>query len=131
MDDSPRNSIAGTLFLDTKTGLVQDRTTAWRYPADANGWVLGELTTLDELTWRQKTRAKFEGGFNGLWQNSVPASLLTLARMSFTPTKNYTFGLLTVDYKNNRFDGTLWELYDDNDPAFDPDYTFNYIYSTT
>jgi len=131
IDDSPRNAIAGTLFLDTSTGVLQDRTTAWRYPADANGWVLGELTTLDELTWKQKTRAKFEGGFNGLWQNNLPISLLTIARMSFTPTKNYTFGLLTIDYKNNRYDGTLWELYDDNDPAFDPDYTFKYIYSTT
>ena len=54
-----------------------------------------------------------------------------MVQTTFNPTKNYTFGLLTVDYKNNRFDGTLWELYDDNDPAFDPDYTFNYIYSTT
>jgi len=131
IDDSPRNSIAGCLFLSTFTGLLQDRTIYWRYPADANGWRLGELTTLEELTWRQKTRQKFEGGFTGLWQNSVPASLLTMAIMDFDTSKNYTFGLLTIDYKNNQSSGTLWEIHDTEDAAFDPDYTLTYIYSTT
>ena len=131
IDDSPRNAIKGTLFLSTKTGLLQNRTQFWRYPYDGNGWRLGEITTLDELTWRQKTRAKFDGGYIGLWQNGVPVSLLTLVQMSFTPTKNYTFGLLTIDYKSNQFSGELWELYDENDGIFDPDYEFKYIYSTT
>ena len=37
IDDSPRNTIAGTLFLSTKTGLLQNRTQFWRYPYDGNG----------------------------------------------------------------------------------------------
>lgn len=128
IDDSPRNAIAGTLFMNTMTGLLQDRTKFWRHPQDGiNGWALGELSTLQELTIRQKTRSKLEGGFSGLWQNNTPVSLLTMIQTSFNPTKNYTFGLLKIDYKNNSFDGTIWEIFDSSDPDFDPDYTFNYI----
>jgi len=133
MDDAPRNSIAGCLFLPTKTpdtfwGL-QDRTTYWRYPPDANGWRLGELTTLEELRWRQQTRSKLEGGFIGNYQNSV-ISLLTMVITEFNTSKNYTFGLLTIDYKRNQFSGTLWELYDTEQPELDNDYTLTYKYST-
>lgn len=132
IDDSPRNSIKGTLFLNRLVGNIQDRTHFWRYPSDGNGWRLGERTTLNEITWRQKTRQRFEGGFTGLYQNGAPASLLTMAIFDFDTSKNYTFGLLTVDYKNNRFDGNLWEIYDTEDDAgFDPDYEFKYLYSTT
>ena len=130
IDDSPRNSIAGTLFNSTVTGLLQDKTIYWRYPPDANGWSLGELTTLQDLTWRQKTRSKFEGGFIGNYQNAV-ISLLTVGITDFYPSKNYIFGLLTIDYKRNQFSGTLWELYDSTDVEFLPDYEFKYLYSAT
>lgn len=132
IDDTPRNSIKGTLFLTTKTGLLQNRTRFWRYPPDGNGWTLGEHTTLEELRWRQKTRQKYEGGFTGLWQNGVPVSLLSMAIFDFDTTKNYTFGLLTINYKNNSYNGSLWEIHDtDDDPEFNPDYEFKYLYSTT
>lgn len=131
IDDSPRNSIEGTLFLTTKTDLIQDRTVYWRYPATADGWRLGELATYDELNWRQKTRSKLEGGFIGNYQNSLPISLLTVGITDFSPTKNYIFGLLTIDYKRNQFSGTLWELYDEADELVDADYLLKYLYSTT
>ena len=130
IDDSPRNSIAGTLFLTTKTGVLQDRTTYWRYPPDANGWGLGERTTLDELLWKQKTRSKIESGFVGNYQNSI-ISLLTMAIFEFNHTKNYTFGLLTINYKRNQFSGTLWEIYDSEDAELDNTYTLEYLYSAT
>jgi hypothetical protein len=131
IDDTPRNSIDGTLFLPTKTGLVQDRTTFWRYPPDANGWKLGELTTLEDLIWRKKTRSKLEGGFIGNYQSGIPISLLTVGITDFSPTKNYIFGLLTIDYKRNQFSGTMWELYDNTDTILEDDYEFKYLYSTT
>lgn len=132
IDDSPRNSVDGTLFLTTQTGVLQDRTLYWRYPATADGWRLGELTTLDELMWRQKTRSKLEGGFIGNYQNGLPVSLLTVGITDFNPTKNYIFGLLTIDYKRNQFSGTLWELYDNTDSAeFERSYEFKYLYSST
>lgn len=131
IDDSPRNSIVGTLFLPTFNGLLQSRTTYWRYPPDANGWRLGELTTLEELRWKQRTRLKFEGGFIGNYQNGTVISLLTMVQETFNPTKNYTFGMLSIDYKRNQFSGTLWELYDTDDPELDNTYSYTYIYEAT
>ena len=131
IDDAPRNAISGALFLPTKTGLVQDLTTYWRYPPDATGWRLGERSTLQELTWRQRTRLIYEGGFIGNWQNAKPVSLLTMCQLTFDTSKNYAFGLLSIDYKNNRFSGTLWEIHDTEDGEFNPDYEFKYLYSTT
>ncbi len=131
IDDTARNAIQGTLYLTTKTGLVQDLTTYWRYPPDANGWKLGERSTLQELTWRQRTRLIYEGGFIGNWQNTKPVSLLTMCQLTFDTSKNYAFGLLSIDYRNNRFSGTLWEIHDTEDPEFNPDYEFKYLYSTT
>lgn len=128
IDDSPRNSISGTLFLTTITGLLQDRTIKWRYPPDGNVFRLGQVTTYDELRWRQQTRSKFEGGFIGNYQTTV-ISLLAMVITDFDTTKNYTFGLLTIDYKRNKFSGTLWELYDTEQPELVNTYTFTYIYS--
>lgn len=129
IDDSPANTIVGTLFLTTKTGLLQDRTVLWRYPATGNALRLGESATFDELTHRMQTRTKLEGGFTGNYQNSV-VSLLTMCIMDFDTTKNYTFGLLTIDYKRNRFTGSLWELYKAGQAQLTADYTFEYKYST-
>jgi hypothetical protein len=131
IDDTPRNSINGTLFLTTKTSLISDRTTYWRYPATADGWRLGELATFDELNWRQKTRSKLEGGFIGNYQNGLPISLLTVGITDFSPTKNYIFGLLTIDYKRNQYSGTLYELYDEADELVTADYLLKYLYSST
>jgi len=131
IDDAPRSSISGVLYLPTKTGVIQDLTAIWRYPPDASGWKLGERSTLQELTWRQMTRTKYTAEFTGLWQNGLPVSLLSLARMAFNPTKIFTFGTLTINYRDNSYSATLWELSDESDPEFDPDYEFKYLYSTT
>lgn len=130
IDDAPRNTLSGCLFLTSVTGVLQDRTLYWRYPPDANRWKLGELTTLEELTWRQKTRSKLEGGFIGNYQTAV-ISLLTMVITDFNTAKNYVPGLMTIDYKRNQFSCTLWEIYSTEDGEFDPEYLFKYIYSTT
>lgn len=129
VDDSPRNNIVGTLFNPKFTGLLQDRTRLWVYPATGNALRLGESATFDELTQRMQTRTKLEGGFTGNYQNSV-VSLLTMCIMDFDTTKNYTFGLLTIDYKRGRFTGSLWELYKAGQAQLTADYTFVYKYST-
>lgn len=127
IDDSPRNSIQGTLFMNTKTGVLQDRTIYWRYPLpNVNAWRLGELTTLQELSFRQTTRQKYEGGFIGNYQTNI-ISLLSLAKLDFNTSKNYTFGMLSIDFKRNRFSGTLWELSDNNDAVLDHTYLFKYL----
>lgn len=130
IDDSPRNAIAGTLFLKTVTSLIQDKTVFWQYSGDLVSKRLGQHTTIDELVWKRKTRLKLEGGFIGIMQDSL-ISLLSMQVTDYDPLKNYTFGLLTIDYKNNQFSGTLWEVYDKADADLVYDYNFKYIYSTT
>lgn len=130
IDDTPRNTIGGTLFMPTFTNLIQDRTIGWVYGAASGPKKLGNLTVAEILTYRDKMRSKLEGGFIGI-QQTYPISLLTLLQTSFNPTKYYIFGLLTIDYKRNVFNGTLWEIWDTVEPALAADYTFNYIYSTS
>ncbi len=130
IDDSQRNPIAGTLFLPTMTGLLQDRTTLWEYKGDFNGFRLGQLTAREELWWRSRSRTTVEGSFIGVQQNSI-ASLLTPVILDWDPNKNYTFGLFSIDYKRNQFSGKLYEIWDNTEVEFVSDYLFSYIYSTT
>lgn len=69
IDDSPRNSIQGTLFLSTFTGLLQDRTTLWMRPTVIEARRLGDITTFEQLFWRRAPRTKLEGQMYGLVQN--------------------------------------------------------------
>ena len=135
IDDTLRNSIQGTLFLTTKTPAtaygLQDRTAFWRYPnAPSGDRRLGELNTYEEMQYKRVTRSKMEGSFAGNYQAGIPVSLLTMVIMSQYPNKNYTFGLLTIDYKRNQFSGTLFELYDVTDAELVADYTLTYKYAT-
>lgn len=74
IDDSPRNSIQGTLFLSTFTGLLQDRTTTWMRPTVTEARRLGDITTFEQLFWRRTARTKLEGQMYGLIQN-IPRTL--------------------------------------------------------
>lgn len=130
IDDGERNFFSGTLFLNSATGVAQDRTRLWSYaikPGEAAR--LGELTAKEEMLWRGLTRTKLDGSFIGLYQGVV-ISLLTGCETIFDPTKKYIFGLLTIDYKHNQCNGTLWEILDTAEPALVSEYTFKYIYST-
>jgi len=69
IDDSPRNSIQGTLFLPTFTGLLQDRTSTWMRPTYTESLRLGNITTFEQLYWRRTARTKLEGQMYGLVQN--------------------------------------------------------------
>lgn len=130
IDNSPRNPIAGTLFLTTFTGLLQDRTKIWIYNYDIyTGYnQLNEMLTREEISLYDMLRIKHEGEFVGLYQQNV-VSMLTLCRTDFNPTKNFIFGLLNIDYKRNTFNGTLYEIYDSTEAPLSSDYTFKYIYS--
>ncbi len=131
MDDSPRNAVTGTLLLDHITGLIPDRTLNWQYNSlPGIYYKRGQLFTHEEIIYRDKMRSKFEGGFIGLHQSNI-ISMLAVIVTDFYPTKKYIFGLLTIDYKRNQFNGTLWEIWDTVEPDVIADYTFKYLYSTT
>lgn len=130
IDDSPRGNIQGALFLPTTTALLQNLTSIWKYTDSPTYYKLGELMTKEDIKWRSVLRSKLDGEFVGIIQDNY-CSLLTAVITDFKPTKVYTFGLLSIDYKRNRFSGTLWEISDTENPEVIEDYTFKYIYSTT
>jgi hypothetical protein len=72
IDDSPRNSIIGNLFLGAFTGVLQDRTTLWYRLSNPSELLrIGEITTLEAMLWRRSPRAKLEGTFYGVAPNTL------------------------------------------------------------
>ena len=68
IDDSPRNSIGGTLFLDSFTGYLQDRTVNWNRKNIVEQKRLGEIITFEQLFQKRVPRIKLEGTLLGLVQ---------------------------------------------------------------
>lgn len=69
IDDCPRNSINGALFLSSTTGVLRNRTSLWTYPFSIAGPArLGFWTTFEQLFWRRIPRTKMEGTMYGLVQ---------------------------------------------------------------
>ncbi len=71
LDDSPRNSINGTTFLSSFTGLLQDRTKLWKRGTVTEQVRIGEIITFEKLFQRRKTRLKLEGNLLDLIQPGV------------------------------------------------------------
>lgn len=70
IDSSPRNSIAGTLFLNQMDGVLQKRTVKWRHPYfPTESKNLGELITFEQMFWRRKPRTIIEGTLYNLINN--------------------------------------------------------------
>lgn len=128
IDDSPKNSIVGTLFLSTVVGLLQKRASQWKYVSDPTITRLGQLITREEILYRSRTRTKLDGSFVGLYQGGNCVSLATAFRTIYDPTKNYVPALMSIDYKANQFSCTPWEINDTSEPVLAPDYSFTYIY---
>jgi len=130
-DDSPRNSIKGTLFKPSFATSIQDKTSQWyRISNPSETLRIGEITTGEQLKWRQISRAKLEGTFYGLVQtNNV--SMLAILTNTALPGLNFIFGMLEIDYRNNSFNGTQWEIYEDGESIAEPIvYDFKYLYSS-
>lgn len=131
LDDSPRNSIAGTLYLAGNTGLLRKRTTLWKRDSKVEARNLGEITTLEYLYWRRKPRTIVEGNSFGLVQGGH-LSILTQVRLTMLPGLRFIFGMCEIDYRNDSVRGTLWEIGDDTETDADliSSYEFKYLYKT-
>lgn len=134
LDDAPKNSLAGTLFLPSLTGLLQTRTTRWTRAYTFNeSKRLGEITTFETLFWKQKPRTILEGRIYGLVQQNVHMSMLTQFLYLGRPdTESFVWGRMEIDYKNNHATGTIWEnnnLFEGRSDNLIQDYSFDYIYA--
>lgn len=127
MDDSPRSSIAGTLFLEPLTGILRTRTTQWLMPG-GTAVNLGELTTSETIAWRRVPRSIIEGTLVGGLPQFV--SILNTIKYNYYPDLNLVWGKLDIDYRNNTMKGTLFEMWKDSDTDLPYNYVFNYLYDT-
>jgi len=146
LDDSPSNTIAGTLFLSIKNQItnVTARTGQWYRAGFSENRRLNDIATFEELFYKRISRARLDGSLTGrtddggfkfpLAENDIHISLLSLLRYDIFPGLNFIWGLLTIDFENNTVKGTLYEIYGDaeinNDGLLKNTYTFTYIYST-
>jgi hypothetical protein len=134
VDDSPRNSIAGTFFLSTFTGLIQDKTVQWFLNDATHPRKLGDLTTFEMLFWRRIVRMVLEGTFYGLISPDTlgdHASMLSVFNYTFFPGVNLVGGTMEIDYRNSKLTGTLWEICTNTEADTDltSDYEFKYLYA--
>lgn len=135
LDDSPRNSLAGTLFLPTALNVIQDRTLQWFLEDATHPHRLGYFTTFETEFWRRIVRSILEGTFYGLVSADTGGdhvSMLSVFTYTTTPSVNFIGGTMEIDYRNNNFKGTIWEICTNTEVDADltSDYEFKYLYST-
>ena len=153
MDDTPRNTIAGTLFTnaltnfgysDTTTGANTNignihftRTLFWHRKDIIEARRLGDIITYERMHNAFKVRTIVDGTIYGLrYKNDADEwnfiSLLCLLSLDIMPDLRFIFGTIEVDWMNATYKAVLNELYkiDDNSEPFDYTYLFQYLYAT-
>lgn len=126
IDDSPRNAISGTLFLNELTGIVQKRTSLWGYSA-LDSRRLNEVVEQDEIKWRNQTRTILEGD---MYSKNDILSVLNIHEYTYFPELYLIWGRLEIDYKAQKYSGTLYEKWNKNEMLLPFNYKFDYIYDT-
>lgn len=140
-DDSPRNSINGTLFRTPLVDFQADineiyffRTNQWHRAAIDEAWRLNQIQTFDELFIQRILRTIVEGDFKGLryytgseWKY---LSMQNIIKINFLQTLNFIFGIVEFNYMTAEFNATLYECFDDGevDADLDNTYDFRYLY---
>ena len=130
IDDSPRNSIAGSLFTTNFNGLLQRRSLIWKRATVTESLRVGEIITRETEQQRSVPRPIIDGSFHGITDDGTTVSMLSVVTNEQMPGENFVFGKLEIDYRNNRFNGTLWSVYNDDDTDADINYNFEYLYKT-
>ena len=118
LDNTPSNSIKGSLFTANYNGVLRARATIWKYPGVVIDPVanLGTATTQESLFTRFKPRAKYEGNLLKVLQGAGPYEFITPLSMfkhfKFQDEYRFVPGKMAIDYKNANVNLTLYELID-------------------
>lgn len=143
-DDSPRNTILGTLFTnalsnfdytDVTTGgqtqignVYFTKTALWHREGITEARRLGDLNTYNDLFMQRKIRTIIEGDFFGL----SGVYLMRLINFTWLSPKKFIFGTASFDYMSCIWHATFYEIFETGevDGDLDNTYLFNYIYNT-
>jgi len=143
IDDVPRTSITGALYLESYSGLLRDLTVRWQYPSASYTFArLGQGTTEESFFTNYKMRSKYEGKLLYIKQDDLMLTPLAVFKDNIFNGFRFVPGKMTIDYKNAQADLSLVELLDSAD--FEPGgagitlefllfagsklYEFNYLY---
>ena len=134
IDDSPRNSISGTLFKGVLGNGYGVRSDFWTrdIPGLVESKRLGEIITFEQLFERRIPRLKIDGALQGLISNNKLLSVISVLNWLQSPNIWGVFGTLEIDYRNNRCDFTFYEMYQNSEVDSDltETYSFTYIYDS-
>jgi hypothetical protein len=113
IDDCPRTSINGALYLSSYTSLLRDLTVIWHYPGGLGDEYprLGQGTTQEALFTSYIPRYKFEG--NLLYVNKDDKMLTPFSVFNLKTEDNqfrFVPGKITINYHANMAEVTLWEF---------------------
>lgn len=134
VDDSPRNSIAGTLFKGVLPNTYGVRTDFWNRNINgvAEAKILGQIITFEDLFLHRIPRLKIDGSMVGLISNKKIINALSVLNWLQRSTIWGVFGMLEIDYRNNVADFTFFEMYQSGEVDSDliETYTFTYLYDS-
>lgn len=142
IDDSPRNTIAGTLYTNAITTFSDNigdiyftKTQFWHRLQNDEALRLGQLTTFERKLLTFISRTVIEGTYTGIRYGEAPykfISPLNIIQIFSLPGLNFLMGICSIDFMNAVFSATLQELYKDteDDESLTSTYEFKYLYQT-
>ena len=143
VDDTERNTIFGTLFLSSFQNLIQVRSALWQTGYTGPGtYKLGQITTKQQMDWKYSQRLKFEGTLLGCvkkFQKDLLISfsnttILDVIIFGFKNDFNFIFGKAEFNFREDRINGTFFEMWKDAEVRTGLDdntmlqYLFKYLY---
>lgn len=135
IDDSQKNAVSGTLFLNSFTNLVQNRTSIWLIKSSNQVWPniqvrLGQITTREIGFWKFKPRPKLECNILGIIK-SDDSRFKMFNGLFFTVNNKsiFIFGKAEFNFKEDTIKATLFEMYNLDDSFYG--FTLGNLYVAT
>lgn len=132
IDDSPKNAIAGALFLNVETDGKYDTLTAlWHRRNISESRRLGDIITEERKQVSYVPRTVIDGQVFCLRSGIELITPLSVALIESLTDLNFILGVCEFDYFNNDFKSTFWELYETGEADEAAPYEFKYLFETT
>ena len=109
---------ATTLFYDGTTNAIQNKVVSFKDGRTDNLYSLGQINTTQQELWRNRQRSKLEGrGLDILRMGYMFLNPSIIMKYLITPDTYFIFGKLEMNLKENTFNFTLYEMWqeDEND----------------